>query len=335
MGDSSATDPFDHILDLLGDDSPEAANERVATLQSQPADDRKAAIRSLQSVAEDRPTFLGPIAPAIAEFLDDEERSVRLGTAKLLVAIAEADSAAVKPVVPPLADRLADDEAFYYVRARAAEALGYVAVEYPDAVTAPEILADLRIGLEFDEPETREKLAKALEHVALGDPSRLRHQVDRLGDHLDDEPELVRYHLTTALVVIGTAHPEALSPAEHPLRERLDDEVSQIRGRAASALGLLAAADGTVEDGSLREKLQSLADAATAFEAERARFALGVLGSESGTARVVPTIDETYDGTADAVADIRAPDDDGQCPHCGLEFPENGPPMCPRCGGPY
>lgn len=29
------------------------------------------------------------------------------------------------------------------------------------------------------------------------------------------------------------------------------------------------------------------------------------------------------------------PDDVGECPHCGVELPESGPPMCPRCGGPY
>jgi hypothetical protein len=61
----------------------------------------------------------------------------------------------VKPVVDALAERLADDEEFYYVRARSAEALGYVAVDSPEGVTDPETLADLRIGLEFDSvPET-------------------------------------------------------------------------------------------------------------------------------------------------------------------------------------
>jgi HEAT repeat protein len=62
------------------------------------------------------------------------------------------------------------EDEFYYVRARCAEALGYIAVETPEAVTDPDILADLRIGLAFDEPEGKEKLAKALAHVALGGP---------------------------------------------------------------------------------------------------------------------------------------------------------------------
>jgi hypothetical protein len=27
-------------------------------------------------------------------------------------------------------------------------------------------------------------------------------------------------------------------------------------------------------------------------------------------------------------------DADGESPHCGLELPGQGPPMCPRCGAP-
>jgi len=31
---------------------------------------------------------------------------------------------------------------------------------------------------------------------------------------------------------------------------------------------------------------------------------------------------------------MTTPDADGECPHCGLELPKQGPPMCPRCGAP-
>ena len=63
--------------------------------------------------------------------LRDDERSVRLTTAKLFVAAADADPEAVVPMVPALAGRLAADEEFYYVRARSAEALEYVALGDP------------------------------------------------------------------------------------------------------------------------------------------------------------------------------------------------------------
>ena len=88
----------------------------------------------------------------------------------------------------------------------------------------PEILADFRIGLSFDEPEVKEKLAKALEYVALADPSRLRHQVPSLAEHLDDEDKLVRYHPCTTLVAVGSEHPAKLVEAQVALGERLDDE---------------------------------------------------------------------------------------------------------------
>ena len=46
-------------------------------------------------------------------------------------------------------------------------------------MTSPELLADLRIGLSFDEPVMKEMLAEAIEHVALGDPGRLTHHSRR------------------------------------------------------------------------------------------------------------------------------------------------------------
>ncbi|MFC4360507.1 HEAT repeat domain-containing protein [Halobium salinum] len=175
---------------------------------------------SLQSRHAPSKNSLNPLS----KFLTDEDRAVRLTTAKLFVTLAKSEPRAVLPAVDALAERLADDEEFYYVRARSAEALGYLAVEAPEAVTSPETLADFRIGLRFDEPEVRAKLAKALAYVALGNPRRLRHQVSSLTEHLDDENELVRYHLCTALVVVGCEYPAKLAEAAEPLQERLADE---------------------------------------------------------------------------------------------------------------
>jgi hypothetical protein len=98
------------------------------------------------------------------------------------------------------------------------------------------MLADLRIGLSFDEPEVKEKLSKTLEHVALGDPERLAHHVSTLAEHLDDEDELVRYHLCTALMIVGCESPETLTEVSNALDARLDDENVYVRGRAVEAL---------------------------------------------------------------------------------------------------
>lgn len=217
------------------------------------ADRRRAALRAVRTAADDDPAAMEPLLPATVTFLTDGERSIRLTAAKLFVAAAETEPSTVTGCTDALAARLADEAEFYYVRARAAEALGYVALEHPEDVATPELLADLRIGLSFDEPEVKEKLAKALAHVALGDPSRLRHRVDSLAEQLDDGNDLVRYHLCTTLTAVACEHPFALSDAPSALAERLADENPYVRARAAETLGLVARADATGIDRSAAE----------------------------------------------------------------------------------
>jgi HEAT repeat protein len=335
MDDSTRPPSADDVVTLLEQDAREEAIETLETVRRAPAEDRKAMVRSLRTLAEEGPAAVGGISSDLTSFLHDDERSVRLTTARLFVALAEATPDAVVPVVPSLADRLADEDEFYYVRARSAEALGYVALEHPTAVDDPAILADLRIGLAFDEPEVREKLAKALEHVALGDPDRLRHQVSSLAEHLDDGNELVRYHLSTALVAIGCASPERLVPVRNALVERLGDENDHVRGRAAEALGLLARTRSD-DDAPPEGLLETAGTDGEPFVVERVRFALDSTGGSDTAADASGTVG-TRDGvrstTAEAVETITSPDG-GECPHCGLALPEGGPPMCPRCGAP-
>jgi HEAT repeat protein len=298
------------------------------------ADARKRALRELRNLAEERPEAFGDFAGTLATFLDDEERAVRLTTAKLFVALAQSVPDVVLPAVESLADRLADDGEFYYVRGRCAEALGYVTLEAPGAVEDPAVLADLRVGLSFDEPEVREKLAKGLACVALGDPDRLRHLVPSLAEHLDDDRVLVRYHLCTALAAVGCEHPENLSEAAAPLRARLADESPYVQGRAVEAVALLA------RSGAPADPVPGLGgvadDDAPPFLTDRVRFARASLGDDTGrTPDGVGTVESIRRGTDEAVAAIRSTDGDGECPHCGLELPDGAPPMCPRCGAPH
>lgn len=327
MGENNIESSLDEALERKNH---QTIASLVSSLPSTTLETRKACLQQLKTAVTDEPTLAESVVPACERLLVDDDRSVRLTTAKLFVTVAEATPDAVLPAVSSLADRLADDEEFYYVRARSAEALGYVALEHPEEVTSPEVLADLRVGLTFDEPEVKQKLAKALEFVAVAHPKRLRHQVSSLAEHLDDEEELVRYHLTTALVAVGCAYPDRLAEATDELTERLADETPQVRGRAAEALG--------VADTALSSEagLEGLTDDDEAFVSERARFALdsgdaarsggpsGDLGSTAGLRRT----------TTAAVEEITSPDADGACPHCGLALPEDGPQMCPRCGVP-
>ena len=337
MEGASDSSPSDRVIELLEENAHGEASTYLEGIPAHSVDDRKTTIQSLQSVAADRPALVGSLCPVLTTFLGDEERSVRLSTAKLFVAVGEADAASVEPVVDALTDRLADDEEFYYVRARCAEALGYVALDHPEVVTSPEILADLRIGLSFDEPEVKEKLAKALEHVALGDPGRLAHLVSNLTEHLDDEQELVRYHLCTALVLVGCDAPGTLAGARDALAARLTDENVYVRGRAAEALGLLVRA-ATTDSAVPESELVTVADDEELFAAKRARFALDAIGegdASRDSADGIGTVESVRGMTQGIVEDITAPDADNECPHCGLALPESGPPMCPRCGAPY
>jgi HEAT repeat protein len=325
----------DHLTSLLEERDHQETVACLDRLGAADAETRKRALRAVRNVAEEPPGSFDGLASPLSTFLTDEDRAVRLTTAKLFVALAQSQPSDVVPVVDALADRLADDEEFYYVRARCAEALGYVAVDSPEDVTDPETLADLRIGLSFDEPEVKEKLAKALAYVALGDPSRLRHQVDSLAGHLDDDNELVRYHLCTALVVVGCEYPKKLSGAAEPLRKRLGDENPHVQGRAAEALGLLAASETVIESEPDLDNVAGTHEDPPTFLTDRLSFCRRQVASDhsADAPEGVGTIDAIRDGTDAVVEEMTAPDGDA-CPHCGLDLPESGPPMCPRCGAP-
>ena len=188
MDDTTDESLSEQLRTLVDADDSEAAATVLGRLETAPTESRKAALQALKPLAESTPTAVTPLASTLTGFLTDDERSVRLSTAKRFVTLAEAAPDALVDCVPPIAARLATDEEFYYVRARSAEALGYVVAAAPSVAT-PELIADLRIGLSFDEPEVRTKLAKALAYVALGDPGRLRHHVDDLAGHLDSEDD--------------------------------------------------------------------------------------------------------------------------------------------------
>lgn len=327
MTDADQPPSPDRVQTLLTTGAHEEAVACLAGLDTADGDDRKRVIRAVREVVERDGVAFEALAEALAPFLTDDERAVRLSAAKLFVALARAAPAVVLPAVETVGDRLADDAEFYYVRARCAETLGYVGRDYPAAVSDPAVLAQFTVGLALDEPEVREKLAKALEHVALGDPDRLRHHVADLAAHLDDENELVRYHLATALVVVGTADPGRLAAAGDALEARLSDSNPYVRGRAAEAIGL---SDEVDAEAALRE----LRDSDESFVAARGAFATTTAAATDATDEPLGTVASVEATTERAAETIAKPDDDGDCPHCGCSLPGDGPPMCPQCGAP-
>ncbi|GAB3689068.1 hypothetical protein GCM10028857_23990 [Salinarchaeum chitinilyticum] len=357
MDDAPTAPTATRLLDL---DEPEAAErsieDAIAELESAPADDRKATIRSLRDRIEADPDRLErardeveELLAALVTFLTDEERAVRLTTAKLFVAVARPLPEAVEPTVPALGERLADDEEFYFVRARAAEALGYVALASPDVVASPDTLADLTVGLAFDEPAVKTKLAKALEHVALGDPARLAHHAETIAEHVDDEDELVRYHCSTALAAIASERPDAVVPVSDELAERVAVESQDgedgafVLGRLCETLGILArSAAVDVPETICREFDEPGEPSAVErpdepFAVDRIEFARSAASPHDRTDVDLPATIGTVEGieatTDDAVEAMTAPDD--ACPDCGIARPPQGPPVCPGCGAPF
>lgn len=336
MEDSNEPPSAAHLTDSLKRGDIEEFSTSLNQFESAAPEDRKDALQALRSLASEQPDTLSPVLSALVPFLIDSERSIRLATAKLFVTVAESYPDEVADVVPSLAERLADEDEFYYVRARAAEALGYVALDDPETVATPETLAELRVGLSFDEPEVKEKLAKALEYVALGQPERLKHHVLKLATHLGDDSELVRYHLCTAVTVVGCEYPEALVDCRDELVARLGDDNAYVRGRAAEALGLLALSEG-IDSPSIEESLTALEDDEEPFVTDRAQFAIKSLTEQSDSAdslEKIGTIPMIQDETDTILQEITTPDTEGVCSHCGLALPEHGPPLCPHCGAP-
>ncbi|MBP2249788.1 hypothetical protein J2754_000085 [Halarchaeum solikamskense] len=325
MGSQPLTDRLLAALDADDEADAVAALERCRDAD---VDVRKDALRALRDRAADHPDTLAPIVSDLTAFLTDTDRAVRLIAAKLFAALADATPAHVRPVVPDLAERLADPDEFRYVRARSAEAIGRVADVYPSDAVTPEVVADLLLGLDdATDDDVAGRFALAVERVALGDPSRLRHHAERLARHLDADGDLARYHLCTALAAIGCEHPDALADARDALGDAIDDDDPWVRARAAEALGLLARSDA---GDALPDALATRRDDDPCVAA-RARFALG--DADASDADDLGSIDGLRRTTADAAESIAAPD--SECPNCGLALPDAGPPMCPRCGAPY
>ena len=124
----------DHLTGLLKEGDNTEVEACLNRLDIADADTRKRALRAVRNETADRPIALEGLATPFAAFLTDGDRAVRLTTAKLFVTLGELKPEVVLPVVGTLADHLADDEEFYYVRARCAKALGYVALTITDAV---------------------------------------------------------------------------------------------------------------------------------------------------------------------------------------------------------
>jgi hypothetical protein len=150
--------------------------------------------------------------------------------------------------------------------------------------------------------------------------------VSSLAEHLDDENELVRYHLCTALVVVGCEYPAKLAEATGPLQGRLTDGNPYVQGRAAETLGLLAACDTDVKrEPTLGNDVGECEERPT-FLTDRLAFWRRQVAAERSSEAPdgVATIESVREATEDVVEEMTAPDGSA-CPHCGLDMPREWP----------
>ncbi len=123
MDDQSGAPPDSEIVTLLEQGEKADALTALERLSMAGAADQQACLRSLKAAADDQPKLFDGVLTSLTVFLQNSERPTRLTTAKLFVTVSESAPDSVVPVVPTLAERLADESEFYYVRARCAEAL--------------------------------------------------------------------------------------------------------------------------------------------------------------------------------------------------------------------
>ncbi|WP_440767317.1 hypothetical protein [Natronorubrum sp. DTA7] len=200
------------------------------------------------------------------------------------------------------------------------------------SVTVPDRLEVRRIDSKAGDLEVENAVGNLQITSETGDVSATA--VEGIVSAATETGDLVRYHLCTALTAVGCEHPGKLVDGRDALVTRLSDadDNPYIRGQAAGALGLLESVDG--EGITAPSEIEAETDEAAEFV--RSRLAvLRAAETESSVDRTgsVGTLDSLRSGTEEVVDAMMTPDGD-ECPHCGLSIPEDGPPMCPRCGAP-
>lgn len=209
---------------------------------------REASIAAFKAMGE---TALEPV---IEELLPHQSPEVRLAATDILGAVAATlDEEVAKPAVPPLIERLEDDDA-WPVRRKAASALGGLA----DTAINNNAVGPLTVGLADRRPEVRASAAQALGTLQapeaaqpladllltnrIGATAEIAAALEKIGQPSIDplkpaldhpEPE-VRLTATQTLATIGTAQ------AVVPLGKALTDTEVKVRRVAADALRNLA-----------------------------------------------------------------------------------------------
>ncbi|WP_247010629.1 HEAT repeat domain-containing protein [Halorientalis litorea] len=112
MDDSARQSSPDRLSTLIETGQFDAASTALDRVRTADPETPKKAIRRVTECGEEGRTVT-PLLSSLVGFLGDEQRAVRLTTAKALVTVAEAEPETATDAVSTLADRLADDDESY------------------------------------------------------------------------------------------------------------------------------------------------------------------------------------------------------------------------------
>ena len=213
----------DDTLEGIVENDPSELTARIEQVQrgldSDDLQTRRDAGRAFRVVAEQNPELIEPHLKTVLGLLSDRSGSVRLSGAIALRELATIAPETVAERVPELLALLesADEPA---IQMAAVRALTRVGEHSPAAVAvADETTADL---LRTATPPIRTAIVTIFSGAVVEDPARFPETVRAMEDALDDELARVRRYAASALALVATTVPSAVSSVAY-VRERVEE----------------------------------------------------------------------------------------------------------------
>ncbi|MFW6321393.1 MAG: hypothetical protein ACOC0Z_06035, partial [Halohasta sp.] len=193
------------------------------------------AIRTVESVVEDRPEVGLTGVDRLAERLDDD-RSIRLYAVRSLATIAERFPESVVGITPDIVDQLNAESSL--LNAAVTQFLLPVAEHDPTAaLDATPAIASL---LSPTPTRARRQALSVLSVIAEAFPEEVRPLVPQLCSLLDADDDPYRISCTAALGHVTSAYPDAATPVVPTLLDQLGAYDPELRGNAVGILGDIA-----------------------------------------------------------------------------------------------
>jgi len=193
------------------------------------------AIRTVESVIEDRPEIGLTAVETLTERLDDS-RSIRLYAVRSLATVAERYPESVVDITPRIVDELHGENAL--MNAAVTQFLLAVAEHKPSvALDATPAIASL---LAPTPTRARRQALSVLSVIAESFPEEVRPLVPQLCSLLDADDDPYRISCTAALGHVTAAYPDAATPVVPTLLDELTAYDPELRGNSVGILGDIA-----------------------------------------------------------------------------------------------